>query len=92
MSEKFWNFSKAERIAAIALTIIVVLVLSISFFVNTKNEMPVKDYSEEIEEFKTRIVSIEDTIKPTKKRTTKRQRKTYTPNTQRLSPVQKESR
>ena len=92
MSDKFWNFSKAERIAAIALTIIIVLVLAISFFARRTNDAVVKDYSAEIEEFKSRVESIEDTIKPVKKRTSKRLRKTYAPNTQKLSPVQKERR
>ena len=92
MSDKFWNFSKAERIAAIALTIIIVLVLAISFFARRTNDAVVKDYSAEIEEFKSRVVTVEDTIKPVKKRTTTRPRKTYTPNTQKLSPVQKERR
>ena len=92
MSDKFWNFSKSERIAAIVLTVIIVCVLAFSFFANTKDNVATKDYSAEIEEFKTRVVSIEDTNKTVKKRTTKRPRKTYTPNTQKLSPVQKESR
>ena len=92
MSDKFWNFSKSERIAAIALTVIIVCVLAFLFFANTKDNVATKDYSAEIEEFKTRVVSIEDTIKTVKKRTTKRPRKTYTPNTQKLSPVQKEGR
>ena len=92
MSDKFWNFSKSERIAAVALTIIIVLVMTISFFARRTNETVVKDYSAEIEEFKSRVVSVEDTIKPVKKRTSKRPRKTYTPNTQKLSPVQKERR
>ena len=93
MSDKFWNFSKAERIAAIALTIIIVLVLATSFFVNTKSEASIKDYSTEIEEFKSRIVpTTADTVKSEKKKTRKRSQKTYTPNTQRLSPLQKEGR
>ena len=92
MSDKFWNFSKAERIAAIALTIIIVSVLAISFFVNTKSRVETKDYSSEIEEFKSRIVSTDDTVKVTKKKTRKRSQRTYTPNTQRLSPLQKEGK
>lgn len=92
MSDKFWNFSKAERIAAISLTIIIVMVVSISFFINTKSDMTTKDYSSEIEEFKSRIISTEDTIKSVKKKTRKRTKKIYTPNTQNLIPVQKESR
>ena len=92
MSDKFWNFSKAERIAAIALSILMVLVLTISFFVNTKQEVSTKDYSSEIEEFKSRIISTEDTVKSVKKKTRRRTKKIYTPNTQNLTPVQKESR
>ncbi|MBR5240812.1 MAG: hypothetical protein IKW05_02625 [Muribaculaceae bacterium] len=92
MSDKFWNFSKAERVAAIALTIIIVSVLAISFLVNTKSSVETKDYSSEIEEFKSRIVSTDDTVKVVKKKTRKRPQKTYTPNTQKLSPLQKEGR
>ena len=92
MSDKFWNFSKAERVAAIALTIIIVSVLAISFLVNTKSSVETKDYSSEIEEFKSRIVSTDDTVKVVKKKTRKRPQKIYTPNTQKLSPLQKEGR
>ena len=97
MSDKFWNFSKSERIAAVALTVIIVCVLAFSFFANTRGNVATKDYSAEIEEFKTRVVAI-DTVKEVKKskevakKTRKRPRKTYTPNTQKLSPLQKESR
>ena len=66
MSDKFWNFSKAERIAAIALTVIIVCVLAFSFFTKTKNSVATEDYSSEIEEFKTRVVAV-DTVKEVKK-------------------------
>ncbi len=91
MSDRFWNFSKAERISAIVLTAIIVVILVSTFFVKSSDSTPTKDYSEEIEEFKGRVIE-KDTIKEKSKKSKKRQKKVYTPNKQELSPLQKENR
>jgi len=91
MSDKFWNFSKAERIAAIALTIVIVLLLAISLFEKRGEEAPLKDYRTEIEEFKNRVVPA-DTTEVKKRRASKKQKKVYTPNKQQLSPLKKENK
>lgn len=92
MANKFWNFSKTERVAAIALTIIIVIILAVSFFGKDKRDMPPKDYKTEIEEFKSRVVPTEeDTIKKKKREPRKRTKKVYTPNKQQLAPIAKEN-
>ena len=91
MSDKFWNFSKAERIAAIALTVIIVFVLTISFYNKRQNDAPTKDYRTEIEEFKSRVV-LTDTVKEKKRSPRKKTKKVYTPNEQQLSPLKKEGK
>lgn len=91
MSDKFWNFSKAERIAAIALTVIIVLVLAVSFYNKRESDTPTKDYRTEIEEFKNRVVPT-DTVKEKKRTPRKKTKKVYTPNEQQLSPLKKESK
>ena len=90
MSDKFWNFSKAERISAIVLTAIIVVILVSTFFIKNSDSPTTKDYSEEIEEFKNRVVEM-DTIKEKSKKSKKRQKKVYTPNRQELSPLKKEN-
>ena len=90
MSDKFWNFSKAERISAIVLTAIIVVILVSTFFIKNSDSATTKDYSEEIEEFKNRVVEM-DTIKEKSKKSKKRQKKVYTPNRQELSPLKKEN-
>ena len=74
MSDKFWNFSKAERIAAIALTIIIVLLLAVSLYNKKRDNVPSKDYRTEIEEFKNRVVPT-DTVKEKKTNTPKENKK-----------------
>lgn len=91
MSDKFWNFSKAERIAAIALTIIIVLLLAVSLYNKKRDNVPTKDYRTEIEEFKNRVV-LTDTVKEKKRLPRKKTKKVYTPNEQQLSPLKKESK
>lgn len=91
MSDKFWNFSKAERIAAIALTIIIVLLLAVSLYNKKRYNVPTKDYRTEIEEFKNRVVPT-DTVKEKKRTPRKKTKKVYTPNEQQLSPLKKESK
>ncbi len=91
MSDKFWNFSKAERIAAIALTIIIVLLLAVSLYNKKRDNVPTKDYRTEIEEFKNRVV-LTDTVKEKKRSPRKKTKKVYTPNEQQLSPLKKESK
>lgn len=91
MSDKFWNFSKAERIAAIALTIIIVLLLAVSLYNKKRDNVPTKDYRTEIEEFKNRVVPT-DTVKEKKRTPRKKTKKVYTPNVQQLSPLKKESK
>lgn len=91
MSDKFWNFSKAERIAAIALTIIIVLLLAVSLYNKKRDNVPTKDYRTEIEEFKNRVVPM-DTVKEKKRTPRKKTKKVYTPNEQQLSPLKKESK
>ncbi|MBE6300216.1 MAG: hypothetical protein E7083_07830 [Bacteroidales bacterium] len=91
MSDKFWNFSKAERIAAIALTIIIVLLLAVSLYNKKRDNVPTKDYRTEIEEFKNRVV-LTDTVKEKKRSPRKKTKKVYTPNEQQLFPLRKESK
>ena len=91
MSDKFWNFTKAERIAAIALTIIIVLLLAVKFYSKRESEVTTKDYRTEIEEFKSRVVPV-DTVKVKKRTPRKKTKKVYTPNEQQLSPLKKESK
>lgn len=91
MSDKFWNFSKAERIPAIALTIIIVLLLAVSLYNKKRDNVPTKDYRTEIEEFKNRVVPT-DTVKEKKRTPRKKTKKVYTPNEQQLSPLKKESK
>ncbi|MBR4119365.1 MAG: hypothetical protein IKK64_04725 [Bacteroidales bacterium] len=91
MSDKFWNFTKAERIAAIALTIIIALLLAVKFYSKRESEVVAKDYRTEIEEFKNRVVPT-DTVKEKKRTPRKKTKKVYTPNEQQLSPLKKESK
>lgn len=90
MSDKFWNFSRTERIAAIALTVIIVVIMATTLLMKRQNSLSQKDYSAEIEEFKSRVVD-EDTIKQSKRKSRKkREPKLYTPNRQNLTPILKE--
>lgn len=90
MSDKFWNFSKTERISAVVLVLIIAVVLATSFFEKNRSDLSIKDYSAEIEDFKNRIVPA-DTIKPEVKKKSKRSSNKYTPNKQNLSPITKEN-
>ncbi|MBQ3576953.1 MAG: hypothetical protein IJA28_06015, partial [Coprobacter sp.] len=73
------------------LTVIIVLVLTISFYNKRQNDTPTKDYRTEIEEFKSRVV-LTDTVKEKKRSPRKKTKKVYTPNEQQLSPLKKESK
>ncbi len=92
MADKFWNFSKRERIAAIVLTVIIVSLLATSFFEKDKDDMPMKDYKTEIEEFRSRVQEDTDTVVEKIRKPRKRTKKEYTPNKQQLVPLEKESR
>lgn len=87
MSDKFWNFSRSERIAAIVLSIMVALGIAISIFLNNRQNISTKNYQTEIEEFKSRIVEKAKDDKPIKKTRKRKANKTYTPQRQTLTPI-----
>ena len=86
MGNKFWNFSRYERISAIVLSILIVIGIVISTIVNRGEDIPIENYRSEIEEFKSRIVEKRDE-NPEKKTRKRKVNKSYTPQKQTLTPI-----
>ena len=86
MGNKFWNFSRYERISAIVLSILIVIGIVISAIVNRGEDIPIENYRSEIEEFKSRIVEKRDE-NPEKKTKKRKVNKSYTPQKQTLTPI-----
>lgn len=87
MGDKFWNFSRYERISAIVLSLLIVIGIVISMIINKAENIPTEDYRPEIEEFKSRIVEKAKDDKPIKKTRKRKASKSYTPQKQTLTPI-----